>query len=180
MHIFRRCLALGVLVAALASSGCGYALAGRGSFLPDYIQTVGIPLFVNNTAIFDVEQLLTQRVRAEFIGRGKYKVTPDVTGADASLTGTIVGIALVPSAFNDQQLATRYIIIVVMKMEFKDLREDKMIWQNPSLVFRDEFEVTTGTGALDAQAFFGQSSNALERMSNEFARSVVTSILEAF
>jgi hypothetical protein len=35
----------------------------------------------------------------------------------------------------------------------------------------------TGT---DATAFFGQNSNALERLAQNFARSVVTSILEAF
>ena len=35
------------------------------------------------------------------------------------------------------------------------------------------------TGA-DATAFFGQNANAMERMAQNFARSVVTSILEAF
>ena len=29
-------------------SGCGYALAGRGGFLPDYIETIAIPVFENN------------------------------------------------------------------------------------------------------------------------------------
>lgn len=179
-----RAARLGLIAALVAmvagSSSCGYALAGRGSFLPDYIRTIGIPLFVNQTTVFDVEQLLSQRVRAEFIGRGKYRVTPDATGADAVLTGTIANITLAPSAFNDQQFATRYAVTVVMRIEFRDLREDKVLWENPSLVFREEFEVTTGSGALDVNAFFGQSSNALERVASEFARSVVTSILEAF
>jgi hypothetical protein len=38
--------------AALATSivllpGCGYSLAGRGSFLPDYIKVIGVPTFAN-------------------------------------------------------------------------------------------------------------------------------------
>ena len=41
-------------------SGCGYTLAGRGGFLPDYIETIAIPIFDNNTVVFDVERLLTQ------------------------------------------------------------------------------------------------------------------------
>ncbi|SVA84129.1 uncharacterized protein METZ01_LOCUS136983, partial [marine metagenome] len=45
-----------VLLVSVLSSGCGYALAGRGSFLPDYVETIGIPLFENNTAFFEMEQ----------------------------------------------------------------------------------------------------------------------------
>jgi hypothetical protein len=29
--------------------GCGYSLAGRGSFLPAYIKRIGVPQFTNNT-----------------------------------------------------------------------------------------------------------------------------------
>ena len=45
---------VGALLAALVNSGCGYSLAGQGSFLPDYIQTIGIPLFENTTTVFEV------------------------------------------------------------------------------------------------------------------------------
>ncbi len=172
-------LALATL-AAVAAAGCGYALAGRGSFLPAYIQTIGVPLFVNRTTVFDIEELLTQRVRAEFIGRGRYKVLPTDTGGDAVLTGEITSIALVPSAFNDQQQATRYLVVVTLRAELREAKENKVLWENPSLVFREEYEITTASGALDPSAFFGQSSNALERMSADFAKTVVSSILEAF
>jgi hypothetical protein len=168
----------GLLLAA--AGGCGYSLAGRGAFLPDYIQTIGVPLFANNTTVFDVEQLLTARVRAEFIGRGKYRVVPDSTGVDALLTGTVTSISVAPTAFNEQQQASRYAVVVVMRIEFRDLRADRVLWENPSLVFREEYEPSTGTGALDANAFFGQESNALQRIADGFARSVVSSILEAF
>ena len=65
------------LVLALTSSGCGYSLAGRGSFLPDYIRVVGIPQLVNNSTFFQVEQILTEKIRTEFIGRGRYTVLPE-------------------------------------------------------------------------------------------------------
>ena len=67
----RRCL-LGALLAlaAATSSSCGYALAGRGSFLPAYIRTIGIPQFVNVTPVYEIEQVLTESVRTEFINRG--------------------------------------------------------------------------------------------------------------
>ena len=57
------------LLIALASSGCGYSLAGRGSFLPQYIRVVGIPQLTNATTFFQVEQILTEKIRTEFIGQ---------------------------------------------------------------------------------------------------------------
>ena len=85
--VLARCL--GLLGAATLSSGCGYALSGQGTFLPDYIETIGVPMFRNNTNVFEIEQSLTQQVRSEFIGRGRYRVVADETGVDALLTGAI-------------------------------------------------------------------------------------------
>src|SRR4029079_8127538 len=36
-----------VLCGGCLAAGCGYTLAGRGSFLPTTIQTIGIPTFAN-------------------------------------------------------------------------------------------------------------------------------------
>ena len=83
-------------------------------------------------------------------------------------------------AFNDQQQASRYTITVVARMEFRDLKSNNVLWDNPSLVYREEYDSAQGTSALDPNAFFGQEADALRRVSSEFARSVVSSILEAF
>jgi hypothetical protein len=167
-------------VLACGSVACGYSLAGRGSFLPSYIRVIGVPEFGNQTSYIEVERRFTERVRAEFIGRGRYKVLPQETGVDAALRGTITGLSIVPANFNDSQLATRYIIVVNTKIEFVDLKTNKTLWENPSLVFREEYDLPPDTQAGNPSAFFGQGSNALERVANDFARSVVSAILEAF
>lgn len=171
---------VGLVVAVVVSSGCGYSLAGRGSFLPESIRTIGVPLFVNRTQVFDLEQRLTEQVRSEFIGRGRYRVIPESSGADAVLSGQITSITLAPSSFNDQQQATRYAIIVTTSLEFRDIKADKILWSNPAWQFREEYQLTTAVEALDVTAFFGQEANALDRIANDFARSVVSAILEAF
>jgi hypothetical protein len=167
-------------LAIAASSGCGYSLAGRGSFLPESIRTIGVPMFVNQTQVFDIERRLTERVRSEFIGRGNYRVLPEAAGADAVLTGTITSISVSPAAFNEQQQATRYAIIVTTALEFTETASKKVLWSNPSWQFREEYQLTTATEALDPNAFFGQETNALDRIAANFARSVVSAILEAF
>ena len=170
---------LAVVILAAAMSGCGYSLAGRGSALPTHIKTIGIPLFSNATSVFDVEQTLTQRVRLEFIGRGRYKIVSDDSSTDAVLKGDITGISIRPTAFDSQQQAYRYEVTVVVKVEFRDIVNDKVLYENPAQTFKEEYEVTTGLSASDA-SFLGQNSNALERLAVDFAKSVVSSVLEAF
>lgn len=170
---------LGVLC-VLAAPGCGYALAGRGSFLPAYISTIGIPTFTNRTTVFNIETMLTQKVRGEFIGRGKYQILPQNTGVDALLTGEVTAVNIQPASFNPQQLASRYAITLTAKIELRDMRENKVLWENPSVMFRQEYEATGGQSAVDPAAFFQQDTTALERMSTEFARTIVSAILEAF
>jgi outer membrane lipopolysaccharide assembly protein LptE/RlpB len=167
------------LLAVTLESGCGYTLAGRGSFLPAYIHRIGIPLFVNTSSVFDLDRLVTERVRSEFIGRGKYVIVTDNTGVDALLTGTITGVFLTPVAFNSAQQATRYALIMSASVEFKDMQANKVLWANPSMQYREEFALNP-TSALDTTAFLGQNQNAEQRMADEFARALVSAILEAF
>jgi hypothetical protein len=176
----RSWLLVASLVGYAMATGCGYSLAGRGSFLPDYIRTIGVPLFVNNTVVFDVERRVTERVRSELIGRGRYKVQPDRTGVDAVLTGEIQSITLAPAAFTREQQASRYTLTLVAKIEFRDLKTDKVLWSNAAMQFAEQFDVSTSVTGLDAKAFLGQDVNALERLAAEFARALVSAILEAF
>ncbi len=178
---YRRFPLILLIVLATFTTSCGYSLAGRGSFLPDTIKIIGVPDFANNTTFYQVEQVLTQKVRSEFIGRGKYKVLPQDTGVDAILKGEITSISVTPSVFNESQQATRYVITVVAKIEFRDVKADKVLWQNAGLVFREDYDVATrGATVTDPATFFGQEANALERVGSDFARTVVSAILEAF
>ena len=170
-----------VLLSVLAT-GCGYTLAGRGSTLPLNIKTIGIPLFTNRTTVFNLETTLTTKVRSEFIGRSKYDIVPDAGAVDALLTGEVTAVSITPASINAAQLASRYAITMVARVELRDTKTNMVIWDNPSLVFRQEYDATgVGTqGAVDPSAFFGQDTNALERLSTDFAKSIVSAILEAF
>jgi len=170
---------LAILIALVIHTGCGYSLAGRGSFLPVYIKRIGVPQFTNNTAVFELDRQVTERVRSEFIGRGKWTIVPDTTGIDGLLTGVITSVSLTPVAFNQAQQATRYALTLSASVEFKDMRTNTVIWSNPSMQYREEFSLNP-TNALDTATFLGQDVNARERMANEFARALVSAILEAF
>ena len=164
----------------LTTAACGYSLAGRGQFLPDYIRTIGVPPCVNQgSSIFNLDTMLTERLQSEFASHGHYRTEPSTTGVDAVLTCAIRSTTLSPAAFSNNQ-ASRYNFIITASIEFKDVKADKVLWSNPSLQVREEYDVTTSTQANDPTAFFGQDQNALQRVAQTFARTVVTSVLEAF
>jgi len=173
-------LAFALAAVCFSNVACGYSLAGRGSFLPNYIKTIGVPQFINRTSVFNLETMLTQKVRAEFIGRGKYQILPQNTGVDAVLNGEVTAVTITPASFTATQLASRYAVTMTARIELRDLRENKVLWENPSVFFRQEYEATSGRNVLDPVAFFQQDTNALDRMSGEFARTIVSAILEAF
>lgn len=170
---------IALLAVVITTNGCGYALAGRGAFLPDYIRVVGIPPLVNQTTYFQVEQVLTEKVRTEFIGRGKYTVVPGPTGAQAVLTGAITSITVQPVGFSEQQLGTRYLFALTMRVEFTDATTNEVLWSNAALTFRDEYDLAT-RGQVEGAAFLEQERTAFDRISTDVARSVVSAILEAF
>jgi hypothetical protein len=174
-HVYLQSL---VVVALAASAACGYSLAGRGAFLPPHIKVIGVPTFTNLTPVYDVERRITERVRSELIGRGKYRVEPAATGVDAVIAGEIASINFAASAYNDQRQATRYQLVVTAKIEFRDVTSNKIIWSNPSMQFREDYEISATIS--DPNAFFGQDADALDRLAAEFARALVSAILEAF
>ena len=161
--------------------GCGYSLAGRGSFLPADIRVVGIPQLVNNTTFFQIEQILTEKIRTEFIGRGRYRVIPAPEGADAVVTGAVTSINVQPVGFTEQQLASRYLFTLTMNVQFTDTRTAMVLWQNSALTFREEYELSTRSNvALEGATFLSQERSSFDRIADDVARTVVTAILEAF
>jgi outer membrane lipopolysaccharide assembly protein LptE/RlpB len=155
-------------------SGCGYHLAGTGSSLPDHIKTIGLPVFVNNTQGYQVGQKITNSIQTVLIQRGKYKVIPETENVDAVLKGTILAVSLVPVTFNDDGRARDYSVIITAKVTFTDEIDKKVLFQNPSFVFRGEYQINQD------EIYFDRQSEAIDQIAKDFAESIVSSILEGF
>lgn len=172
--------ALPAIAAGVSAASCGYALSGRGSFLPAYIQSLGIPMFGNTTPFQTVEQVFTQKVRLEFQSSRRYTVVPSDENVDGIVRGEITGISLQPVGLNDQRQASRVRVTVSVKVTFEDVKAQKTLWENPALSFSDEYELANPSSGTDVAAFIGNDRVAFDRLSTDFARSVVSAILEAF
>jgi len=165
----------------LGLGGCGYSLAGRGSFLPEHIRTIGIPTFINTSTQPGVAEIFTEKVIEEFASRGSYVIRPDTTGVDAILSGAVTTFTVAPETLRggsedpSADQAARYSMVVRARIEFRDVVEDTMIWEDGNFAFRESWEV-----GEDSEQFFDQQNLAVERAAEEFAKTLVSRILEAF
>jgi ribosomal protein S25 len=162
------------LILSLVLINCGYKLRGTGSNLPAGIKRVDIPMFKNLTTRFDLDVKLTQSVIDELVARGKIQVVSDSTNADADLLGEVVGFHVNPIAFSSQNTADRYNITIVAKIVLRNLSSQKVIFSNPNFVYTEEYEVPAGT------SYETWETEAIDKVADKFARSLVSTLLEGF
>lgn len=163
-------------VLCLLCSSCGYQVAGRGARIPPDVKTVAIPIFVNKSPRFRIEQKLASAVTREFIERTKFRVTPDPSEADAVLKGTVTDVRAGVVTFDlTTGRATTLQIQVTANVELTDSHTKKVLFSNPNYIFREEYQISQSTTEL-----FEEDQSALDRLSRDMARTLVTDILENF
>jgi len=165
-----------LLLLSFGAAACGYHVAGRGNALPPQWRVLAIPAFKNRTSNYRLEQRLTQAVVREMISRTKYHVIPQPQDADAVLEGAVTSLETVPMLF-DQTTGRATLMLVTMSLSVKltDHATGQVVYQNPRFIFRNEYEIST-----DIPSFFQEEGPALDRMSRDFARSLVSAVLEKF
>jgi outer membrane lipopolysaccharide assembly protein LptE/RlpB len=160
----------------LASLGCGYHTAGHSAQLPENVKTIAVPAFTNETSTYRIEQMLTSSVIREFTTRTHYHIlnTPG-DAADATLHGTVISASSTPLTYNSSTgQAASVLVVVSMRVSLTD-RQGKVLYQNPAYLFREQYEVSQ-----DLTSFFEEDSPAFRRLSQDFARTLVSNILEGF
>ena len=155
-------------------AACGYRLAGKATAIPRSIDSIAVPIFVNQTTKYRLEQRLTSAVVEELISRTNYKITSDIGSAAALLSGVVTEFTSTPVIFING-VGSTFLITVRLKIELKELRTNKLLFQNPNYFFREEFEISQ-----ESKEFFPEEGPALERLSRAFSRDLVSTILESF
>jgi outer membrane lipopolysaccharide assembly protein LptE/RlpB len=160
---------------ALTTSACGYALVGRGSSLPPSVKVVQFTTLENRTPRVELEQRFSAAINRELVSRGRFRVQAGPEGADAVLSGTVLAFDLYPVAFDSQGRATDYQVRVTARVALKALPDDKPLWENPAFTFRDNYQFSP-----TAASYADLENDAIDRVADRFAQSLVTSLLEGF
>jgi len=167
------CLLASLLLLTL---GCGYHTAGHAVQLPEGVKSIAIPGFKNETTTYRIEQMLTASVVREFTTRTHYRMLNNASEeADATLRGTVLSTSATPLAYDTATgRAASVLVVVSIKVALSD-RNGKILYENPAYVFREQYEVSQ-----DLTSFFEEDSPAFRRLSQDFARTLVSNILEGF
>jgi len=173
LHTCPLILASCLLISSLA---CGYHVAGRGDRLPPDVKTLAVPIFANETPRFRIEQRVSAAITRELIERSRFRVTPDPARADAVLRGTIKEVRTGVVAFDlSTGRATTLQVQVLAHVDLVDQHTKKVLFTNHNYVFREQYQISQTASAL-----FEEQDPALDRLSRDLARTLVTEILENF
>jgi hypothetical protein len=160
----------------LVATGCGYHTSGHAVRLPDNIHTLCVPMFENTTQTFRVEQTLTAAVVQELRSRTSYRiVTRDDGTADATLRGMVNYTANSPLTYDSVTGRISSSLITVGAKVSLVSKSGKTLWDNPSYIYREQYQVSR-----DVSSFFDEANPAFLRVAHEFAKSLVSNILEAY
>jgi outer membrane lipopolysaccharide assembly protein LptE/RlpB len=163
-------------IVLILTQGCGYHTAGHAAQLPESIRTIAVPAFKNETMTYRIEQMLTASVVHEFTTRTRYHIISDPgDDTDATLRGTVLSTVASPLTYDTATgRAASVLVVVSMRVSLTD-RQGKVLYQNPAYLFREQYEVSQ-----DLASFFEEDSPAFRRLSQDFARTLVSNVLEGF
>ncbi|HEX6898612.1 MAG TPA: LPS assembly lipoprotein LptE [Thermoanaerobaculia bacterium] len=172
----RKMLSGGLGALLLVLTGCGYALVGRGSNIPEDVRAVYLKPLENRTQRSQVEQSLTRAVADELVARQRFSVVGSADQAQAEIAGAVTGFGVTPVTFDNTGRATQYEISITAQIAFKRVGGDeKVLWSSDRYTFRENYDVDP-----NAEDFFDREDEAIEEASKKFAETLVTSLLEGF
>lgn len=163
------------MLVLLVSSACGYSLVGRSSTLPPSIKVIRFETLTNQTSRVGVEQRLSREIARELASRGRFSVQSELAGADADLSGAVTSFVLYPVAFDQQGRARQYQVRITARISFKTVPVEKTLWENGAYTFQDDYTFSTS-----AASYVDRENEVVDRVSERFAESLVSSLLEGF
>lgn len=164
-----------ILSLAVLSSACGYSLVGRGSTLPAAVRVIRFETLANETSRVAVEQRVSREIARELATRGRFEVRADSRDADAELFGAVTQFDLYPVAFDEEGRAREYQVAVTARVTLRTVPDEKVLWENRAYTFRDNYSLPLG-----AASYADRENEAIDRVAERFAASLVSSVLEGF
>jgi hypothetical protein len=136
-----------VLAALAAVVIMGFGCAGYTPqvSLPTYIQKLAVPLYVNKTQTYNIEQYVTQKTIDEFISDGKVSIA-DEQSADGVLKVNIEKYLLTPITFDINQVPQQYRLRIYVSVYLFDNKNQRQLWTEPDIWEETTYYVVNNLG----------------------------------
>lgn len=164
-----------LLAASAFLAGCGYQIGGQASLLPKDIHTIAIAPWANVTIDYGLANYLAAAMSREFISRTRYRIVTDPARADAVFYGTIANVVKGGTIYdNTVQRTTAGQVTVQIQYRLVD-RSGKVLVSKPNAEFHERYQIAVNSGQ-----YFDESDPAMQRLSVDVAKDLVSAILEQF
>jgi hypothetical protein len=181
--------------------GCGYHFAGEHVALPEDVHSLSVGHIDNLSREPGLEKTLAFALEREVYIRRHFHMEEDPAGGDAVLSGTIRSVHVQPVAFDSNDQAVQFQIVVVIDLALSRHSDGHVLWQVNGLSETGEYSasapvvVTSASqfqqGTLDAtnvqspqlsniQLAENQRQQAFKRLLGQAARDVYNQMVEAF
>jgi RNase P/RNase MRP subunit p29 len=151
-------------------------VGGKADLLPKTVKTIAIPTFGNLTTRYKISDRLGSAIGREFLTRTRYQIVADPNEADATLTGSVLTYTAFPTVVDQVTgRAAGVQISVMLQLNLTDRASGKVLFTRPNMEVRERYEIS-----IDQTQYFEESETALERLSRDVARSVVSAVLSGF
>jgi outer membrane lipopolysaccharide assembly protein LptE/RlpB len=163
---------LAAILIAVSLGGCGYTLR---TSLPPGIQSIHVPVLVNRTQEPAIEDFITQALTAAVVQASRVRIAANAREADASLQGSIVEYRLTALSFDRSANVTSYRLIIGLSLTFRDLKQNRVIWQQDRIEERADFVVSG-----QVTQTLARENLAVQRAAVDVARAIVSFAFEGF
>ena len=157
----------------LLCSGCGYKLMGTGGALPQGVKVVAVPPFERQVPVLQLDQRVTEQVRAELARRAKVKVQAEKEGADAVLAGTLTHYSVVPVSYDSQGRANRFQVSMSAKIRLSSA-SGRILYESEGYRFTQNYERSPSPGT-----YINEEKVAYDLVARDFARNLIGRLMEA-
>jgi Lipopolysaccharide-assembly len=171
-----KCLGMFAVLTLLIAASCGYHVGGRADLVPKNIQTIAIPAFGTLSTRYKLVDQLPQQIGREMLGRTRLRIVDNASLADAVLNGSINSAGAYPTVLDPAtSKATSVQVNVNISVRLVERLSGRTLYARSNWNFRENYDL-----AVDPHQFFDESGPALDRLSRDVARDLVSSIVENF
>ena len=155
-------------------SGCGYGFRGTINNLPPDIQSIYVPVFVNETTEPGAEVVFANALIYEFTRSRILKVVPEAN-AQAHIVGKIKSVAVDSVIYANLSQAVERKVTVTLEISCRRSDNQKVLWQNQNLSRYEVFQVTSDPFQTDRN-----KQTAIGKIAQDLSERIHNGILENF
>lgn len=161
-------LASMLLIVAIGAGCAGYTPQVS---LPSYIQKLAVPVYLNKTQTYNIEQYVTQKTIDQFIADGKVTIT-DEQSADGILKVNIDKYQLTVITYDVNQVPQQYRMRIYISIYLFDNKNQRQLWMDENLWEETTYYVVNNLG-MPAETEEIARTKVLDRLSERVFRRVL-------